>query len=142
MRRYLSVVILIIFVLSYSSCVTLSEEQRREYGILESAVTFSSDKIIGEYGDEIPDDFNSKDRFMGFVKGKIPEDYYNMLEKYILDVKPMGTYYLLLIRDPHNECIILFDYSCTPEADGPILLEPSKYEINNLDLYDTCKNSN
>ena len=103
-----------------------------------SAVTFSSDKVIGEYGDVIPDDFTSY-KFLQFVKDRIPEDYFMVLSKYNLDMKPKGSYYLLLIFDPETKLLILFDYSCTPEVDGPILLKPDEYDINNLELYDTCK---
>lgn len=139
MRKHLSAIILIIFIFSSSSCLALSEEQRREYGVLMSAVTFSSDKIIGECGDTISDDLNTEDKFMQLIKNKIPEDYYKALKKYSLDIKPKGSYYLLLVIDPDSKSIILFDYSCTPEADGPVLLEPSKYDVNNIDKYDSCK---
>jgi hypothetical protein len=106
---------------------------------LLSAVTFSSDKVIGEYGDEIPNDFTVED-FMKLVKDKIPEDYYYALRKYQLSIEPKRTYYFLLVKKPENtNSIILFDYSCTPEADGPVLNEPYKYDLNNLELYDTCK---
>jgi len=139
MRKHLSAIILIILIFSSSSCLALSEEQRREYGVLISAVTFSSDKVIGEYGDTIPDDLNTGDKFMQFIKNKIPEDYYKALKKYSIDIKPKGSYYLLLVIDSDSKSIILFDYSCTPGADGTILLEPGKYDINHLDSYDTCK---
>lgn len=102
-----------------------------------SAVTFSSDKVIGEYGDKIPADF-SADKFMEFVKNRIPEDYYKALTAYSLEVKPKGSYYLLLVIDFKSKSVILFDFSCTPEADGPVLLEPDKYDLNNIDLYDKC----
>jgi len=138
MRRCLFVIVLVLLIISSDSCASLSEEQKRQYGILESAVTFSSDKVIGEYGDTIPDDFLS-DKFMRFIKNRIPEDYYEVLKKYHIDIKPKGSYYLLLIFDPISKSLILFDYSCSPEVDGPILLEPGKYDINNLELYDKCK---
>jgi hypothetical protein len=50
-----------------------------------------------------------------------------------------GSYYLILIIAPKSNAIILFDYSCTPAVDGPVLLEPDKYNVNNIDSYDTCK---
>lgn len=139
MKKHLLITFYIaIILLTSNSCLALSEEQKREYGILESAVTFSSDKVIGEYGDRIPDDFNGN-RFLLLVKDKIPEDYYKALEKHQLDVMPKGSYYLLLILE--NKQLILFDYSCTPEVDGPVLLEPEKYDINHLELYDQCKDN-
>lgn len=130
----ISFIVVILF--TSSSCLALSEKQKEEYGILESAVTFSSDKVIGEYGDRIPDDFDGN-RFLLLVNDKIPEDYYKALKKHQLDVTPKGSYYLLLILE--NERLILFDYSCTPEVDGPVLLEPKKYDINHLEIYDKCK---
>ncbi|MBI5641170.1 MAG: hypothetical protein HZA17_12160 [Nitrospirae bacterium] len=137
-KQIYAIIILVVFAFSTSSCLALSEEQRREYGILSSAVTFSSDKVIGEYGNAIPDDF-SGDKFMELVRDKIPEDYYKALKKYSVDVKPKGTYYLLLVIDPKSKSIMLFDYSCTPKADGPVLLDPEKYDVNDIDKYDECK---
>ena len=138
-KRQLPVIILLVFVVcSVGSCASLSEHQKREYGILESAVTFSADKVIGEYGDRIPDDF-SAGKFMEFVKDKIPRDYYEALNKYDKEIRPKRTYYLLLVFDPVSKTLILFDYSCTPEVDGPVLLEPGKYDVNRLELYDKCK---
>ncbi len=139
MKNRLSIVFyIIIIVFASSSCLAPSEEQKKEYGVLESAVTFSSDKVIGEYGDRIPDNFNGK-TFLLLIKDKIPEDYYQALMKHRLDVTPKGSYYLLLIcEDKH---LILFDYSCTPEVDGPVLLEPGKYDENHIELYDKCKDN-
>lgn len=137
-RKQLPVVILLIFVVcSIGSCASLSEHEKREYGILESAVTFSADKVIGEYGDRIPDDF-SGEQFMKLVDGKIPRDYYEALQKYVIEIKPKRTYYLLLIFDPASKTLILFDYSCTPGVDGPVLLQPGKYDLEQLQLYDKC----
>lgn len=130
--------LLVFLVASTGSCATLSEEQRKEYGILESAVTFASDKVIGEYGDVIPNDFTG-DKFMKFVEDKIPKEYYKTLKKYLIDVKPKGSYYLLLVISPKSKTVILFDFSCTTEVDGPVLLEPDKYDVKNIDSYDTCK---
>jgi hypothetical protein len=139
MKKYLATTIIILIVFSSQlSCATLSEHQQQDYGLLESAVTFSSDKVIGEYGDSIPTDF-SADKFMALVKDKIPEDYYETLEKYDITVTPKGSYYLLLIRKHNDSTIILFDYSCTPEVDGPVELEPQKYDLNNIGMYDSCK---
>jgi hypothetical protein len=131
--------ILVIFVLI--SCVSTSEVRKEKYGVLESAVTFSADKVIGEYGDSIPDDFSGA-TFMAFIKGNIPDSYYEALTEYQVAVKPMGSYYLLLVYDQVTYSLILFDYSCTPEVDGPVLFEPGKYDINHLELYDKCREGN
>lgn len=143
MRRNLFIIVaLIIFICPSIGCATISEDQRSEYGILGSAVSASAYVVIGEYGDNIPADFNA-DKFMYLVKDKIPKDYYRALEKYSIDVRSKGSYYLLIVINPENKTIILFDYSCTPEADGPVLLEPDKYDISydisKLELYDKCK---
>lgn len=135
MKRYLLFVfILVIF--SANACVTFLEEQKREYGLLESAVTFSSDKVIGEYGDVIPNDFDSN-KFLQLVKDKIPEDYYGVLKKYNLNIFSKGNYYLLKAYD--GKRLIIFDYSCTTEIDGPVLLEIEKYDLDHLEFYDKCK---
>jgi hypothetical protein len=139
MKKQFPIIILLVLVIcSVASCASLSEHQKREYGVLESAVTFSADKVIGEYGDRIPDDF-SAEKFMELVKDKIPENYYEALKKHRLEMRPKGTYYLLLIFNPETKALILFDYSCTPEVDGPVLLEPRRYDASRLELYDKCK---
>lgn len=138
-KRLLFIAWVIIFVFYASSCIALSEAQKREYGLLMSAVEWSSAAVIGEYGHNIPPDFNSEE-FLWLVKDKIPPGSYHIMEKYNIKIIPKGRYYLLLVFDPGNNSLILFDYSCTSYVDGPILLEPGKYDINNLQLYDKCKN--
>ncbi len=136
MIKRLGSFVLVILLVSAASCATLTRPSQSDYGILESAVTFSADKVYGEYGDNIPDDFDGT-KFMQFVKNMIPEDYFEQMQNYRIDVQPKKTYYLL--KAYQGEKMILFDYSCTPETDGPILLETGKYDTNNLELYDTCK---
>jgi hypothetical protein len=135
-KLYIPLLLTFVFISSIA-CVHLSEEQKREYGILESAVTFSSDKVIGEYGDSIPSDFDSE-KFMSLVEGRIPNDYYRALEKHHKELKVKGSYYLLLIREVSDNAVILFDYSCTPEVDGPVLLDPEKYDASRVESYDKC----
>lgn len=136
-KQLFSIILLIVLALSSGSCLALSEQERRDYGLLESAVTFSSDKVIGEHGDSIPDDFKGRE-FIAFVKDKIPEDYYEALGQYDIKVVPMGSYYLLYIYDDHRK-IILFDYSCTPEVDGPVLLDADKYDFLKVESFNKCK---
>ena len=52
---------------------------------------------------------------------------------------PKEGYYLLLVFDPKDNALILFSYSCEPGAEGRVLEEPGKYDVNNLQLYDKCK---
>jgi hypothetical protein len=120
-----------------SNCATSSGINRSEYGVLCSAVSASSYAIIGEYGDSIPADFKV-DKFMEVVDRNIPKDYLKVLRKYVLDIKSKGSYYVLLVFDSDTRSLILFDYSCTPEADGQVLLEPKKFDIRNVGLYDKC----
>jgi hypothetical protein len=137
-RRNVSISLLLFVLLVTNSCVSVIESQKKEYGLLESAVTYSAEKVIGEYGDTMPNDFTSE-MFLLLVHDKIPSEYYDTLLRYRLEIRPKGSYYLLLVFDPGNNALILFDYSCTSEVDGPILLEPSKYNAENLELFDQCK---
>lgn len=138
MQKKLSFILLTFSIIVSTSCATIYEKQRNEYGDLTSAVTLSSDKVFGEYDEAIPDEFNGE-KFMQFIKDKIPGRYYEVLEKYSIEVRPKGTYYLIIITDPRTKKVVLFDYSCTLEPDGRVWLEPDKYDLNNLDLYDKCK---
>jgi hypothetical protein len=138
MRRNWSIIIILVLILFSTSCVSIREQQKSEYGELMTAVTLSSDKVYGEYGDNIPSDFNG-DKFMIFIKGKIPDKFYGVLEKYRIEVEPKGSYYLLLVFNRQSGHVILFDYSCTLEPDGKVWLEPDKYDLNNIGLYDKCK---
>ena len=135
-KRFFSALLVLVFLLG--SCATSSESKRREYGVLMSAVTFSADKVIGEYGDKIPENFTG-DVFMVFIKGRVPDDYYDSIRKHTIELIPKGSYYLLLVRDPCDGTLILFDYSCTTEADGPLLLEPTGYDVKNIEQYDRCR---
>lgn len=139
MRRRLFVIFLLaVFIFSSGCCAISSEIKRCEYDVLCSAVSASSYAVIGEYGTSIPSDF-TVDKFMALVEKNIPENYFKVLKKYVLDIKPKRSYYLLLVFDPNTKSLILFDYSCTPEPDGQVLLEPEKFDLKNLDLYDKCK---
>jgi hypothetical protein len=131
---------LLLVICTTSSCASHAELVRRQYGILESAVMFSADKIAGEYGDSIPDNLDNT-VFMGIVRDKIPTDYYEALQKYGLVVDPKKTYYLLKVFDRESNRLILFDYSCTPEVDGPVLLYPQEYDTEHLEKYDKCRQS-
>lgn len=97
---------------------------------------FSSEKVIGEYGEQIPADFDGN-RLMKLVSVRIPEDYFHALENCKLEVEPHGWYYLIKVFD--RDAMILFDYSCTTEIDGPVLDSPGMFNLTNLDKYDTCK---
>lgn len=105
---------------------------------MSSAVTFASDKVIGEYGEKIPDDFDGV-KFMVLIRNLVPDDYYEALGRYDLNVTSKGSYYLLIARQPDDRVIILFDYSCTPKVDGPVYLDPDKYDVSRIESYDTCK---
>lgn len=134
-RRLFAGICSIILASLLASCVTTSERAKRDYGLLESAVTFSSDKVYGEYAENIPDDFDGA-KFISFVKGRIPEDYYDALISHEIAVVPMKSYYLLKVFD--KGVIILFDYSCTPGVDGPVLTNPGKYDLSHIEKYDSC----
>ena len=58
MKQNFKMILFLLALIVVSSCAILSENKKEDYGILKSAVMFSADKVIGEYGDEIPDDFN------------------------------------------------------------------------------------
>ena len=140
-KRSVSVSLLVILLFFSSNCATFHTVQREDYEVLCSAVTASSSAVIGEYGENIPSDFNAE-KFMQLIENKIPVRYLAELKKYPLDVRPKGSYCLLLVFDPYTKALILFDYSCTPEPDGQVLFEPGKYNTKALDLYDTCKDRN
>ena len=138
MRRNLSTIFILIIFLSFLiGCRSAYEINRSEYDTLGSAVAASSYAVIGEYGENIPSDLSNK--FINVIEKNIPENYFNEIKKYTVEIKPKGSYYLLLILLPETKDIILFDYSCTPEPDGLVLLETNKYDLKNIDLYDPCK---
>ena len=68
------------------------------------------------------------------MENKIPEDYYLALKKCKLSVSPKGYYYLL--EAFQKGTMILFDYSCTPELDGPILSSEKKFNLEKLKEYE------
>lgn len=138
-KRSFSISVVVILLFFSSSCATLHTIQKDEYEVLCSAVTASSSAVIGEYGENIPSDFNAE-KFMQLVENKIPPRYLSELKKYPLEIRPKVSYYLLLVFDPYTKALILFDYSCSPEPDGQILFEPGKYDPKTIDFYDTCKN--
>jgi hypothetical protein len=139
LRRCSSIIILFFFLtVSAASCAALSENQKKDYGTLKTAVSFSADKIIGEFGDHIPDTLD-EGTFLRIIHGKIPEDFYKELTKYSLVVVPKGSYYLLKVYDKSTHTLVLFDFSCTPEPDGRVLEEPGKFDLNHLERYDPCK---
>jgi hypothetical protein len=141
-KRFLPITFFIIVIFYTNSCIAISASQKQEYGALMSAVTWSASAVIGEYGHAIPEDFN-REQFLEVVQDKIPPRSYSILGSYPIKVVPKKGYYLLLVYDPQDNSLILFDYSCTTaDVDGPVLLEPEKYDLNNLQLYDKCNRQN
>lgn len=140
MTRRSPIILIWLFILAFTSasCLSYAEIIKQKYGILESAVTFSAEKIAGQYGDNIPDSLDDT-TFLQVVRDKIPREYYEALIVYRLDVIPKKTYYLLKTYDMESGALILFDYSCTPELDGPVLLSPKEYDLNDLDRYNKCR---
>jgi hypothetical protein len=138
MRRISPILVVFLFISFSIGCAAPQRAGGDDYDVLGSAVSTSSFAMIGEYGASIPDSLTVKD-FLAVSQKNIPENYFNVLKKYRLDVKPMGSYYLLLVYAPDTNTLILFDYSCTPKPDGMVLREPGKYDISNLDLYNPCK---
>jgi hypothetical protein len=138
MKKALLAILIILFNTSCAcTCIHATEETNKEYGVLALAVTFSSDKIIGVYGRKMPDNLNAAE-FTQVIEHKIPGNYYQALKKYKLEVDSKDTYYLLKAYDSKNHLLILFDYSCTSELDGPVYNNPQKYNATNLAQYDTC----
>lgn len=141
-KRFLLITCFIIVIFYTNSCTAISPPQKQDYGVLMSAVAWSASAVIGEYGHAIPEDFN-REQFMAVVQNKIPPRSYSVLESYPIKVVPKKGYYLLLVYDSQDNSLILFDYSCTTsEVDGPVLLEPDKYDLKNLQLYDKCNRQN
>jgi hypothetical protein len=138
MKKLSSKFLFLFLALSVTSCAGLCKSQETEYGLLKTAATFSVDKIVGEFGHQIPDTLD-EGMFLQVVHGKIPEKYYEELTKHFLVILPKGRYYLLKVYDKSTYALVLFDYSCTPEVDGRVVEEPEKYDINHLELYDPCK---
>lgn len=136
-KRLFFAVIFITYISFFTSCATIQEIQKSECNILGSAVSAASYAIIGEYGDFIPSDL--PDKFLSVIEKKIPNDYLKELKKYQLDIKPKGSYYLLIVIHTETQSIILFDYSCTPEPDGMVCLDLGKYDLNNIGFYNTCE---
>lgn len=137
-KRFLPIVWFLIIILSASSCFALSEAQKQEYGALKTAVILSKAVVKGEYGHALPREFD-REVFMEVIEDRIPDKSYQALEKYPIQVIPKEGYYLLLVYDPRDNSLILFDYSCSLGVQGRILEEPNRYDVNNLQLYDTCK---
>ena len=130
------VILLSLAICFLASCALLGQNRKQDYGILKSAVIFSSDKVIGEYGEQIPAGFDGN-RFMELVGDRIPKNYLHALENYKLEVESYGWYYLIKAFD--GDAMILFDYSCTTEIDGPVLDSPGMFDLTNLGKYDGCK---
>jgi len=139
MKNFKSFLLLtaIIASLTITSCSSFhKKEEKINYGEFSTAVTFSANQVYGAYGRKLPEDFNSE-KFMSVVKGKIPEEYYILLKKYNLNVISRKSYYLL-IADKDGR-LILFDYSCSPELDGPVYEDSVKYNAANMESFDVCK---
>lgn len=117
-------------------CLSLEERQKTDYGILGTAVTYVSDKVIGRYGDVLPEDFDTT-RFVAIAKEELVASQYNLLTRYRLEILSKHAYYLLKIYD--KDKLVMFDYSCTVKLDGPILYSDKTFDLEHLEKYDECK---
>jgi hypothetical protein len=129
--------ILFIFFLG-ACCSTPGNGHKKEYGVLVSAVMNAPFAVKGVYPANLPPDFSGT-TFLQTVKGRIPDSSFSELSHYSLQVIPKGRYYLLVVREPSTNSIILFDYSCTFNIDGKVFESPAEYDLNHLELYDRCK---
>lgn len=137
-KRVISIILLLTVVIVHG-CATIGKVDMDDYGLLGSAATACASVTIGIYADTIPDDL-SREKLLSVCENQIPENYFAVLKKYPSDVKPKGSYYLLFVYDLNNKDLIMFHYSCSSEP-GRVIANPGKYDVNNLDLYDTCKNN-
>lgn len=135
-RRIRLLAAALLVALSVCACASLSEHRQQEYGMLMSAISFSAGTVFGEYGDALPENFDAAS-FLAVVQGRIPPDYFAVLSSYRLEVIPKGTYYRLLVFN--EDAVALFDFSCTEQVDGPVLLKPGAYDLGNVDQYDPCR---
>ena len=117
-------------------CLSTVGRFKKDYGILGTAVTYVSDKVIGEYDDSLPNDFGLT-RFLDIAEKELNRSQYNILLRYRLEIIPKKTYYLLKVFQ--GDQLIMFDYSCTSEVDGPILYSDQKFDLDHLEKYDKCK---
>jgi hypothetical protein len=137
MKKHVSSIILVLLVaVLIHGCATIGTVDTDDYGLLGSAATSCASVTIGVYADTIPDDL-SREKLLSVCENQIPENYFSVLKRYPSDVKPKGSYYLLRIFDLDNKDLIMFHYSCSSEP-GRVIAQPRKYDLNNLDLYDTC----
>ncbi len=124
-----------IAVLALGSCVTLTVSQKREYDNLMQAAADSAAIFRGDYKGALPKNIDEP-KFLSTVRDKLPPNEFSLLKKYRLQIANEGNYYLLKIFD--NRELILFDYSCTLEIDGAVLLQPGKFNLNTIGLYNKC----
>ncbi len=127
--------VVVVYVFALGSCITLTASQKKEYDNLMAAAASSAAIFRGRYDGNLPKDLNES-KFLNTVKSKLPPDYYDILKKYRLQITNDGNYYLLKVFD--NRKLILFDYSCTLEIDGAVLLTPDKFDLNHIGLYNKC----
>jgi hypothetical protein len=140
MKKYASSIALaLLFIVLTHACAAIGTVDMDDYGLLGSAATSCASVTIGVYADAIPDDL-SREKLLSVCENQIPETYFSVLKKYPSDVKPKGSYYLLRIFDLDNKDLIMFHYSCSSEP-GRVIAQPGKYDIDNLDLHDTCKDN-
>jgi len=139
MKRNLLVIILCYSAFFILSCSTIQERKQNECGLLESAVISSIEVINGRYPDKLPDNFDACD-YLKIVKGHIPEDQFNELQRKRIVIIPKGWYYLAKIYNQNCE-MILFDYSCDSYIDGKVWENPTEFELNDMEKYDSCRTS-
>jgi hypothetical protein len=139
-KKKFPIFFLIIVFLASSSCITIQRETQTDTAKLVTAVMNSPSSIRAVYPGNLPSDFSSY-TFLRIIKEKEkpPENDFEVLSQYHLEVIPKGNYYLPIVRDPITEKIILFDYSCTFAVDGQVFNPLKQYDLNHLEMYDPCK---
>lgn len=140
-RRFLVVILLgawISLSLAGQDGQALTERERRSYGILLSAVAESRNQVLGVFGDKIPPTFD-RVQFLNLMKEKLSGSYYRALkDRHFLYLIVKDGYYLLTIAQGYR--IILYDFSCTPEVDGRIILEPpGRFDLSRMERDDPCR---
>jgi hypothetical protein len=113
--------------LLFIACTPYWEAERIEYGSLGRSV--AGMPYVMDYvwlnGDAYPPTVSTQE-FLDSLRVHMPIEY-EALSSYVVEFKGCGPFYVINVYNRRTMEMIMFDYSCTQALDGPVYIDPKKY---------------
>lgn len=105
----------------------------QDYGELQTQLEYVDDIVIGNFPAPLPDTLQWSS-VMSYLEINEPETF-AMFEDYQFEILIASDTYLLIVRDPCDCHIVMYDFSCTDgRVDGPLYKSTTNASFRDISL--------